>query len=113
SHLCSHPGRPAGRRRACGPLGVRLGHRAGRGSGVRREWTMSVTIAIVGATGMVGSVMRELVAERFADATVRLFASARSAGSVIEHAGSGITVEDVDGADYSGIDIAIFSAGGA
>jgi aspartate-semialdehyde dehydrogenase len=74
---------------------------------------MTVTIAIVGATGMVGSVMRELVAERFADATVRLFASARSAGSVVEHAGEGITVEDVEGADYSGIDIAIFSAGGA
>lgn len=74
---------------------------------------MTVTIAIVGATGMVGSVMRELVAERFADATVRLFASARSAGSVVEHAGQGITVEDVEGADYSGIDIAIFSAGGA
>lgn len=74
---------------------------------------MTVTIAIVGATGMVGSVMRELVADRFPDATVRLFSSARSAGSVLAHGGHDVVVEDVEGADYSGIDIAIFSAGGA
>lgn len=70
------------------------------------------TIAIVGATGQVGAVMRALVEDRFPEATVRLFASARSAGQVIEHAGTAVTVEDVDGADYSGIDIALFSAGG-
>jgi aspartate-semialdehyde dehydrogenase len=72
----------------------------------------ALTIAIVGATGMVGSVMRELVAERFPDATVRLFSSARSAGAAVPHAGADVVVEDVEGADYAGIDIAIFSAGG-
>jgi aspartate-semialdehyde dehydrogenase len=40
-------------------------------------------------------------------------ASARSAGSVIEWNGQAITVEDADTADLAGIDIAIFSAGGA
>lgn len=70
------------------------------------------TIAIVGATGQVGRVMRQLVAERFPEADVRLFASARSAGSTIEHAGREIVVEDVASGDYAGIDIAIFSAGG-
>lgn len=73
---------------------------------------MSLTIAVVGATGMVGSVMRGLVSDRFPDATVRFFASSRSAGTVIEHRGADITVEDIEGADYAGIDIAIFSAGG-
>lgn len=73
---------------------------------------MTLTIAIVGATGQVGTVMRELVAERFPDATVRLFASSRSAGKVLEHLGKDVTVEDIASGDYAGIDIAIFSAGG-
>ena len=73
---------------------------------------MTVTIAIVGATGQVGTVMRELVAERFPDAAVRLFASSRSAGTVLPHRGQDITVEDIASGDYAGIDIAIFSAGG-
>jgi aspartate-semialdehyde dehydrogenase len=74
---------------------------------------MSLTIAIVGATGQVGAVMRQLVAERFPEADVRLFASARSAGTTLPHGGSDVVVEDVATADYSGIDIALFSAGGA
>ncbi|WP_062131085.1 aspartate-semialdehyde dehydrogenase [Demequina aestuarii] len=73
---------------------------------------MTLTIAIVGATGQVGTVMRELVAERFPEATVRLFASSRSAGKVLEHRGKDVTVEDIASGDYAGIDIAIFSAGG-
>lgn len=71
-----------------------------------------VTLAVVGATGQVGAVMRALVAERFPDATVRLFASARSAGTTLPHLGADIAVEDVETADYSGVDIALFSAGG-
>lgn len=74
---------------------------------------MTLTIAVVGATGQVGAVMRDLVAQRFPDATVRFFASARSAGSVLAHRGVDIVVEDVAGGDYAGIDIALFSAGGA
>ncbi|WP_084039171.1 aspartate-semialdehyde dehydrogenase [Demequina sp. NBRC 110053] len=73
---------------------------------------MSITVAIVGATGQVGTVMRELVADRFPAANVRFFASSRSAGTVLEHRGVDITVEDIASGDYAGIDIAIFSAGG-
>ncbi|WP_296665268.1 aspartate-semialdehyde dehydrogenase [Demequina sp.] len=74
---------------------------------------MTLTIAIVGATGQVGAVMRELVAERFTEATVRFFASSRSAGRTLGHLGRDIVVEDVASGDYAGIDIALFSAGGA
>ncbi len=74
---------------------------------------MTLTLGIVGATGQVGAVMRQLVGERFPDASVRFFASARSAGKTIDHLGKDITVEDVETADYSGIDIALFSAGGS
>ena len=71
-------------------------------------------VAVVGATGQVGKVMRRLLAERdFPIASLRLFSSARSAGSEIEFKGEKITVEDVATADPSGIDIALFSAGGA
>jgi len=70
------------------------------------------TIAVVGATGQVGAVMRELVAERFPQAAVRFFASARSAGTTLPHLGADVVVEDVETADYAGIDVALFSAGG-
>lgn len=72
----------------------------------------NLTLAVVGATGQVGGVMRALVAERFPHATVRLFSSARSAGTTLPHLGKDLTVEDVETADYAGIDIALFSAGG-
>ena len=71
-------------------------------------------IGIVGATGQVGGVMRAILAERdFPADEVRLFASARSAGRTLEFGGQQITVEDAATADYSGLDIALFSAGGA
>ncbi|MFE4367092.1 aspartate-semialdehyde dehydrogenase [Streptomyces sp. NPDC056835] len=71
-------------------------------------------VGIVGATGQVGTVMRGVLAERgFPVTELRLFASARSAGSVIEWQGAAITVEDASTADYSGLDIVLFSAGGA
>jgi aspartate-semialdehyde dehydrogenase len=73
---------------------------------------MSLTVAVVGATGQVGAVMRALVAERFPDATVRFFASSRSAGTTLPHLGTDVTVEDIASGDYAGIDIALFSAGG-
>ncbi|MFF9210589.1 MULTISPECIES: aspartate-semialdehyde dehydrogenase [unclassified Streptomyces] len=67
-------------------------------------------VGIVGATGQVGTVMRRILKERnFPLTELRLFASARSAGSVVD----GITVEDASTADYSGLDIVLFSAGGA
>lgn len=71
-------------------------------------------VAVVGATGQVGAVMRRLLAERdFPMSQVRFLASARSAGSTIEFKGEQILVEDAAEADVSGIDIALFSAGGA
>jgi aspartate-semialdehyde dehydrogenase len=67
-----------------------------------------VTIGIYGATGQVGAVMRDVVRRRGLPAErVRLFASARSAGRVLD----GVTVEDVATADHSGVDIALFSMG--
>lgn len=66
------------------------------------------TIGIYGATGQVGQVMREMVRRRdLPHDRLRLFASARSAGRVID----GVTVEDVATADHAGIDIALFSMG--
>ncbi|MEY3277870.1 MAG: hypothetical protein RLZZ426_356, partial [Actinomycetota bacterium] len=81
-----------------------------------RDLRMSsnITLAVVGATGQVGAVVRDLLAQRnFPLATVRFLASARSAGSIIEWNGQSITVEDAETADLAGIDIAIFSAGGS
>ncbi|MEU4172490.1 aspartate-semialdehyde dehydrogenase [Streptomyces sp. NPDC026665] len=67
-------------------------------------------VGIVGATGMVGTAMRKILVERdFPVEELRLFASARSAGTVVD----GVTVEDASTADYSGLDIVLFSAGGA
>ncbi|MFE7229766.1 aspartate-semialdehyde dehydrogenase [Streptomyces sp. NPDC002405] len=67
-------------------------------------------IGIVGATGQVGTVMRGILTERdFPVTELRLFASARSAGTVLD----GVTVEDAATADYTGLDIVLFSAGGA
>ncbi|MEI2649757.1 MAG: aspartate-semialdehyde dehydrogenase [Dermatophilaceae bacterium] len=71
-----------------------------------------VNVGIVGATGQVGSVVLRILAERnFPVAQLRLFASARSAGSTISWQGRDIVVEDAATADPSGLDIAIFSAG--
>ena len=71
-----------------------------------------MNVGIVGATGMVGTVMRQLLAERkFPVTTLRLFASARSAGSTIEWNGQSIVVEDATEADPSGLDVVLFSAG--
>ncbi|KRD24492.1 MULTISPECIES: aspartate-semialdehyde dehydrogenase [unclassified Streptomyces] len=67
-------------------------------------------VGIVGATGQVGTVMRRILKERdFPVTQLRLFASARSAGTVLD----GVTVEDAATADYADLDIVLFSAGGA
>jgi aspartate-semialdehyde dehydrogenase len=71
-------------------------------------------VGVVGATGLVGGMMRELLAERdFPLASLRLFASARSAGTKIDFKGQQIVVEDAATADFSGLDIVFFSAGGS
>jgi aspartate-semialdehyde dehydrogenase len=69
-------------------------------------------IGVVGATGQVGAVMRELLVERgFPVDEIRFFASARSAGSALAWKGGEVVVEDAATADPSGLDLALFSAG--
>ena len=70
-------------------------------------------IGLVGATGMVGEVMRSILAERSPSASVRFFASARSAGRSLPWLDAEILVEDAETADYSGLDVVLFSAGGS
>ncbi len=71
-----------------------------------------VHVGIVGATGQVGAVVRRLLEERaFPVASIRFFASARSAGSTLPWKGDDIVVEDAASADPTGLDLAIFSAG--
>ena len=69
-------------------------------------------VGIVGATGQVGGVMRQVLAERhFPVEEMRFFASSRSAGTSLPWDGGQIVVEDAETADPSGLDIALFSAG--
>jgi aspartate-semialdehyde dehydrogenase len=72
----------------------------------------AVRVGVVGATGQVGGVMREVLAEReFPVGDIRFFASARSAGRTLPWHGADVPVEDAATADWSSIDIALFSAG--
>ncbi len=74
-------------------------------------------VGIVGATGQVGGVMRDVLARRAAEGLglpverLRLFASARSAGRTLPWLDGEVAVEDARSADYSGLDIVLFSAG--
>jgi aspartate-semialdehyde dehydrogenase len=71
-----------------------------------------VRVGIVGATGQVGGVMRQLLVERdFPVADIRLFASSRSAGTTVEWDGRDVVVEDAAAADPAGLDVALFSVG--
>ena len=75
------------------------------------------TLAIVGATGQVGRVMRDILEEReFPADKARFFASARSAGTELDFRGEKVTVEDlaqVTEESVADVDIALFSAGGS
>ncbi|ORM37464.1 aspartate-semialdehyde dehydrogenase [Williamsia sp. 1135] len=73
---------------------------------------MGVKVGVVGATGQVGAVMRQLLEERnFPADEIRFFASSRSAGKKLPWCGGEIVVEDASTADPTGLDIALFSAG--
>lgn len=70
-------------------------------------------IAIVGATGAVGEAMLELLASRdFPVGELTLLASERSAGTRLPFKEKSLTVKDLAQFDFTGIDIAMFSAGG-
>ncbi|MGH9081319.1 MAG: aspartate-semialdehyde dehydrogenase [Acidimicrobiales bacterium] len=69
-------------------------------------------VAVVGATGQVGTVMRAMLDQRgFPLDGLRLFASSRSAGRSLPFRGDQVRVEDAATADVSGLDLALFSCG--
>lgn len=71
-----------------------------------------MNIAIFGATGQVGTVMRTILEERnFKVDQIRYFASSKSVGKVLPWKDREIRVEDAASGDYAGIDVALFSAG--
>ncbi len=73
----------------------------------------SQRVAIVGATGAVGTTMLEILTSRGLPVSeLRLMASSRSAGRVVATRWGDVTVEDLATADPSGIEVALFSAGG-
>jgi len=71
-------------------------------------------VAIVGATGAVGEVMLELLAERnFPVDKLVLLASGKSAGTALQFKGKSIRVENLATFDFSQTHIGLFSAGGS
>lgn len=71
-------------------------------------------IAIVGATGAVGREMLDVLRRRhFPVASVRLLASARSAGTRVPHEGGELVIGELRSDSFEGVDIALFSAGGS
>jgi aspartate-semialdehyde dehydrogenase len=71
-------------------------------------------VAVVGATGAVGiELIRCLEQRRFPLSGLKLFASPRSAGKRLPFAGGELAVEALSEDGFSGVDIALFSAGGA
>ena len=71
-------------------------------------------VAVVGATGAVGEVMLSILAERdFPASEVVALASERSAGTTVAFGNGDLVVQDLATFDPSGVDIALFSAGGA
>lgn len=70
-------------------------------------------VAVVGATGAVGEIMLEILAERrFPVSDIVPVASSRSAGSRVKFKGREYVVQDLEQFDPGGLDIALFSAGG-
>ena len=74
----------------------------------------TVTVAIVGATGAVGETMLKILAERnFPVGKLHVLASERSAGGEVLYGARTLVVQDLATFDPTGVDIALFSAGGA
>ncbi|HEY6641406.1 aspartate-semialdehyde dehydrogenase [Povalibacter sp.] len=78
----------------------------------RQPNLVTPVVALIGATGAVGVEMVQcLEKRRFPLASLRLFASARSAGQTMPYAGRNIVIEELREDALDGIDIALFSAG--
>jgi len=74
----------------------------------------SYTVAIVGATGVVGGTVRRILEERsFPVGELRLLASARSAGRRLQYKGAELQVQELGPGAFAGVDLAFFAAGGA
>jgi aspartate-semialdehyde dehydrogenase len=72
----------------------------------------SLTVAVVGATGVVGRTMVQVLGERgFPVGELRLLASGRSAGRTVSVDGRDIEIQAAEGPAFDGVDIALFSAG--
>jgi aspartate-semialdehyde dehydrogenase len=72
-----------------------------------------LTVAVVGATGVVGQTMVQVLAERrFPIGELRLLASARSVGRTVEVDGASHEIREATPDEFEGVDIALFSAGG-
>jgi aspartate-semialdehyde dehydrogenase len=72
-----------------------------------------LSVAVVGATGVVGRTMVRVLAERaFPIGELRLLASGRSAGRTVQANGGSITIREATPHAFEGVDIALFSAGG-
>lgn len=73
------------------------------------NWSGKPTLALVGATGAVGTVMRDILTQRedvWGD--IRLVASARSAGKVLPVCGHDVVVEELTESVFDGVDVAMF-----
>ena len=82
-----------------------------------RGWSMTdraYTVAIVGATGVVGGTVRAILEERaFPVGELRLLASERSRGAQLAFRGASCTVGELSAGAFAGVDLAFFAAGGA
>jgi len=73
---------------------------------------MGINLAIVGATGLVGSTFIKVLEERKVEVNnFKLFASSKSKGKKIKYLGKEYEVEELDINSFDGIDYALFSAG--
>ena len=76
--------------------------------------TKKFDIAVVGATGVVGEAMLEVLSERkFPVGNIHALASERSVGKTVEFGGRELSVEDLAEFDFSKVQIGLFSAGGS
>ena len=104
-------GRPE---RGSGPLLYsRRARTSDRDSGAVPDMTRHpLTVAVVGATGVVGRTMIQILAERdFPVGQLRLMASGRSAGRTVSIDGQSHEIVEATGEAFDGVDIALFSAG--
>ncbi|WP_433595988.1 aspartate-semialdehyde dehydrogenase [Lysinibacillus xylanilyticus] len=76
--------------------------------------TKQLIVAVVGATGAVGTkMMEQLIKRNFPIGDIKFLASARSAGKPIEFNGKTYTIEEATPEAFEGVNVALFSAGGS